>query len=156
MSTNLRIIGLLLASALLATACKQDEPAAAATEAATVPAPTLADASAPVVTPEPAAPVTLGPDSPIWFEPAALSSCGKGAVVLVHWNAVGHPGVSTVKVMIAGKDGKEILFATTGVANQKQTGAWAIAGTEVVVRDANSDAELARAAIPAGPCETGG
>lgn len=148
----------LMASIALATACGEQPTAPAATSAPPA-ASATAEASAPAASEIPApAPVvaepTLGPDSPIWFEPQALSECGKGEIVTVHWNAGGFPGVRTVEVSVSGKDGAEMLFAATGVENQKQTGPWALAGTEFILRDQATKKELQRARIPSAPCAT--
>lgn len=132
----------------------------AACSPAADPAPEAANATPAAVSdaPPPPAPVPAEPvitqDSPIWFEPAALSECGKGEVVTVHWNGAGFPGVKTVEVSVAGKEGAETLFATTGVVNQKQTGPWAMAGSEFVLRDADTKVELQRTKVPGSPCTT--
>lgn len=145
MNKKLFALALLVSLAFAAGCGKQPaEPAQEnASAASDIPAP------APV-----AAEPTLGPDSPIWFEPQALSECGKGEVVTVHWNAASFPGVTTVEVSVAGKDGTETLFAATGVANQKQTGPWAQAGTEFVLRNQADKKELQRTRVPSAPCTT--
>lgn len=141
-------LALLIALAALLSAC--DRQAAAPATPAAEPAP-VADA------PPPPAPVAAEPvitqDSPIWFEPVAISDCSKGEVLTVHWNASGFPGVKTVEVSVSGKEGAETLFATTGVVQQKDTGPWALAGTEFVLRDAATKAELQRTKVPGAPCE---
>lgn len=139
-----------LAVALLLAACNRQAEAPPAAAPAAAPAP-VADA------PPPPAPVVaapeITPDSPIWFEPGSISECSKGEVLTVHWNAAGFPGVKTVEVSVAGKEGAEILFATAGVVQQKDTGTWALAGTEFVLRDAATKAELQRTKVPGAPCE---
>jgi len=150
---NRNIIGAIFiaTSTLLASGCSSPadpQDTAAASEAAPVAAPEI-PAPAPV-----AAPVVFTKDSPIWFEPEALSECAKGEVAIVHWNAAGFPGVSTVEVSIANATGEETLFAATGVVNQKETGPWARGGTEFVLRDKATSNELARAKLPSLPCET--
>lgn len=152
---NRNIIGAIFiaTSTLLASGCTspadpQDAPAPATSEVAPAVEPEI-PAPAPV-----AAPVVITKDSPIWFEPDALSECAKGEVAIVHWNAAGFPGVSTVEVSIANATGEETLFAATGVVNQKETGPWARGGTEFVLRDKATSNELARAKLPSLPCET--
>jgi hypothetical protein len=146
---NRNIIGAIFiaTSTLLASGCSSPADPASS-EAAPVAAPEI-PAPAPV-----AAPVVITKDSPIWFEPEALSECAKGEVAMVHWNAAGFPGVSTVEVSIANATGEEILFAATGVVNQKETGPWARGGTEFVLRDKATSNELARTKLPSLPCET--
>lgn len=140
---------LLLAIAAGLSACNRQPDAPAAPAADT-------GVAAPADAPPAPAPVAAEPaitqDSPIWFEPAAVSECSKGDVVTVHWNASSFPGVTTVSVGVAGKEGAETLFATTGVVQQKATGPWALAGTEFVLRDAKTNAELQRTKVPGAPC----
>ena len=138
---------LLLAIAAGLSACDRQANAPAA-PAATAPA--VADAP-PAPAPVPAEAV-ITQDSPIWFEPASVSECSKGDVVTVHWNASGFPGVATVEISVAGKEGADTLFATTGVIQQKDTGPWALAGTEFVMRDAATHTELQRTKVPSAPC----
>ena len=137
------ILSLAIGLALSACNRQPDAPAAAA------PAASLDAPPAPAPVPVEA---TITQDSPIWFEPATVSECSKGDVVTVHWDGSRFPGVATVEVSVAGKEGADTLFAITGVANQKQTGPWALAGTEFVMRDAATKAELQRTKVPGAPC----
>ena len=149
-----KIIGAILVatSTLFVSACtKSPEPEATPAPVAKVASPAAAEIPAPAPV---AAPVLISKDSPIWFEPEAISECAKAEVAKVHWNAAGFPGVTTVEVLIANADGKEILFAATGVVNEKETGPWARGGTEFILRDKANSTELARAKIPSLPCET--
>jgi hypothetical protein len=148
------IIGAILVATitLFASACSkapESEGTQAPVAESASPTPSEIPAPAPV-----AAPVLISKDSPIWFEPEAISECAKAETAKVHWNAAGFPGVTTVEVLIADSDGKEILFAATGVINEKQTGPWARGGTEFILRDKATSTELARAKIPSLPCET--
>ena len=149
MNNKLLSLALLVSIALVAACGKQ--PATPADTESTADASASASSEIPPPAPVEAEP-TLGPDSPIWFEPQALSECGKGEVVTVHWNAGRFPGVRTVEVSVSGKDGVETLFAATGVENQKQTGPWALAGTEFILRDQATKKELQRTRVPAAPC----
>jgi hypothetical protein len=148
---NLRnSLALSLALAASLSACDRQAAAPGPAAPAAAPAP-VADAPPPPA-PVAAAPV-ITPDSPIWFEPAAISECSKGEVLTVHWNASGLSGVKTVEVSVAGKEGAETLFATAGVVQQKTTGPWALAGTEFVLRDAATKDELQRTKVPGAPCD---
>lgn len=145
-------LALLIALGTLLSACNREA------EAPVAPAPAPASApEAPVAGAlPPPAPVAAEPviteDSPIWFEPASISECSKGEAITVHWNAAGFPGVKTIEISVAGKDG-DTLFATAGAVQSKQTGPWALAGTEFVLRDAAAKTELQRTRVPAAPCE---
>lgn len=146
MNTKMLAFALLTATAIIAGCGKQP---ASETSTAAAPAASEIPPPAPVV----AEPV-ITQDSPIWFEPERVSDCSKGEVLTVHWNASSFPGVSVVEISVAGKDGAEALFASTGVINQKQTGPWALAGTEFVLRDQATKQELQRTRVPSTPCAT--
>jgi hypothetical protein len=138
--------------ALVGVAC-QKEPettSVAATPSAEAPAD---QATAPAVAPPVEAAPVITKDSPIWFEPEAISECAKDEKAMVHWNAGGFPGVVTVKVAIVTKPDEETVFAVTGVVNQKETGPWIRGGTEFVLRDNANGTELARAKVPSIPCQ---
>lgn len=141
------------ALALIAGCDRSPAPAPAVTP----PAPVAAAASvavpaAAVVPAAPAEPV-ITKDSPIWFEPEALSSCAQGQKVTVHWNAASFPGVKTVKINVPAEAGQEGTFAVAGVVGEKETGPWARGGGEFILRDAATDAELNRTRLPSLPCE---
>ena len=149
---NRRLALLLVATGalVLAAACSRQPdttPALAppATTVAPAPVATVAVAAVPA---EPA----ITKDSPIWFEPEAMSSCAKGQTIVVHWNAASFPGVRTVKVNVPGEGDQEGTFAVAGVVGQKETGPWARGGGEFILRDAANDAELNRTRIPSLPC----
>lgn len=148
-----KIIGALLVatSMLFVSACtKTPEPEATPAPVTDVAPPVAPEIPAPAPV---AAPVLITKDSPIWFEPEAISECAKAQVAKIHWNAAGFPGVTTVEVLITNADGEETLFAATGVVNEKETGPWARGGTEFILRDKATSTELARAKIPSLPCE---
>lgn len=135
--------------ALLTTACDQKSattpvPAAPAVVAETPAAP-AAEAVEPAV-------AVITQDSPIWFDPEALSSCAP-AIATVHWNATSFPGVKTAKVGIPMGDGTEGTFALAAAIGEKQTGNWARGGAEFILRDGSTDVELARAVYPSLPCD---
>ena len=138
-----RNAGLVLALFAL-VACSDKAPAPPATEASAAPTP-----AASVVA---AVPASVPADSPIQFEPASLSDCGSGEVVMVRWDASRYPGVSSVKVLVNNGEGGENLFAATGVTDQKETGVWTRAGSEFILRNNDNDAELARVKVPGTPC----
>ena len=145
-----RLVFTLAFTAILASAAgcsrQSEAPQAVAPSAAEPAAGTSVAAAA-------AAEPAITKDSPIWFEPEALSSCQTAQVVVVHWNAGSFPGVLTAKVTVPGAPGKdEGVFAVAGAVGQKETGPWARAGGEFVLRDAATNAELHRARIPSLPC----
>ena len=143
----------LAASAILLSACGKGPDQAA--PAGAQPAP-VAGVPAQPAAPAPAAaqgPITQ--DSPIWFEPASVSTCdGTPAVTgVVHWNASSFPNVTTVQVTMPAGEGKpDGMFAVSANVGQKETGPWLEAGTEFVLRDNANGAELARAKMPGTPC----
>lgn len=147
----------LAASAMFLSACnkapEQPAPADAAAPVATAPA------TGPVQPAGTAAPATadapITKDSPIWFEPESISTCpGTPAVTgVVHWNASSFPNVTTVQLTMPAGDGKpEGMFTVSANVGQKETGPWLEAGTEFVLRDNATGAELARAKVPGEPC----
>lgn len=118
---------------------------------------TPVSSSAPVAAPEPAAtsettPAASATGARIWFEPAALKSCGKGQSVTVHWDASAVAGVRRVEVKPVALD-KETVFVYSGVTGSKPTGNWVKAGAEFVLRNRAGGAELARAKVASLPCE---
>lgn len=137
--------------ALLASGC--DKPAA------TTPAPAAPSGAAEmapateVVAASPATPAAIIQDSPIWFEPEALSSCAKDQEAVIHWNASMFPGVTTVKIATPSEEGEEAVFAVAGNVNQKEAGSWVRGGTVFIMRDNADDTELARAEYPTLPCK---
>lgn len=95
---------------------------------------------------------TPTPTQGIWFEPGSLSECGAGTdVVSVAWDVTGMSDAAAVRVLIPG-DGSEELFAETGPQGSKETGPWMHAGSTMVVRDATTGAEIARATVGGIPC----
>lgn len=138
-----RNAGLVFALLVLA-ACSDKAPAPSASPAGDAPAASASTAAAAVA--------SVPADSPIQFEPASLSDCGTGDVVKVRWDASRYPGVSSVKVLVNNGEGGENLFAATGVTDEKETGAWARAGSEFILRNNDNDAELARVKVPGTPC----
>lgn len=145
----------LAASAMLLAGCGkgQEQPAAeAGTQAAATPAAAAAPSqAAPAATAE----ATITKDSPIWFEPESISTCpGTPAVTgVVHWNAAGFPNVTTVQLTMPAGEGKpDGMFTVSANVGQKETGPWLEAGTEFVLRDNATGAELARAKVPGEPC----
>jgi len=89
--------------------------------------------------------------STIWLDPAAVSSCGAGQIVTVHWNARGLPNVRTVEVRPL-KDGKEGMFAKAGATGSKVTGAWMHPGVVIILRNGADESELGRATAGSVPC----
>lgn len=128
------------------------EPAAAAATAEATPAAPATPAPGPAQAAEP----VITKDSPIWFEPASVSTCpGTAPVVgVVHWNASAFTDVTTVQVTMPAGEGKaDGMFAVSANVGQKETGPWLAAGTEFVLRDNANGAELARAKMPGAPCQ---
>jgi hypothetical protein len=142
----------LAASAILLSACgKGQEPAAPADTQAAAAAAATPTAAAPA----PAADAPITKNSAIWFEPESISTCpGTPAVTgVVHWNASSFPNVTTVQLTMPAGEGKpEGMFTVSANVGQKDTGPWLEAGTEFVLRDNATGAELARAKVPGEPC----
>jgi hypothetical protein len=115
--------------------------------AATTPAPVATPATSPAVTARPAKPA-----GPIWFEPSALSTCGKSQKVTVAWNVRKLPDVKQVNIMAVKKDGTEVLFATGGFRGSRETGPWMRGGSAMILRATGTGAELGRATIDPLPC----
>ena len=150
MNLKLRLgLSTLAIIAILATGCEQKS---ATTAVPAAPAPVAETPAAPVSAPAEPAVAVITQDSPIWFDPEALSSC-EGAIATVHWNASSFPGVKTAKVGIPNGDGTEGTFAFAASVGEKETGKWARGGAEFILRDGSTDAELARAVYPSLPCE---
>jgi hypothetical protein len=146
-----RLSAILLAASLAACAPSPPAPDAGAS---TAPAPAEAAATAPAGTP--ATTTAAAPKAEhgaLWFEPAALSACGAGKdVATVSWDATGFPGVTAIKVIALEKGGLEGNFAAAGNTGSKQSGPWMHAGTTMVLRDAATGKELARAVMGSVPC----
>lgn len=139
------VLGLLL-SLFGLTACG---PGSGSTDQAPAPAVSPSTTTAaPAATPEPPA----KPMGAIWFEPAALSACGKPEKVVVHWDARAFPDVKAVDIMGVKKDGTEALFLAAGRRGERETGAWMRGGSEMILRNKASGDELARAQIERLPC----
>jgi len=109
-------------------------------------APNATPAAPAAVTPPPAK-----PRGPIWFEPSALSTCGKSVKVTVSWS-VRAPEVKQVNIMAVKKDGTETLFGSAGRYGSKETGPWMRGGSEMVLRNKTDGAELGRAKVDSLPC----
>lgn len=139
------VLGLLLSSFGL-TACGPGSGSTDQPPALSVSPPTTA--SVPAATSEPAA----KPKGAIWFEPAALSTCGKPEKVVVHWDARPFPEVKAVDIMGVKKDGTETLFLAAGRRGERETGAWMRGGSEMILRNKANGDELARTQIESLPC----
>lgn len=111
-------------------------------------APTVAAAATPAaVTPPPAK-----AHGPIWFEPSALSACGKPEKAIVHWTVGKDSDVKEVNIMGVRKDGTEVLFSSGGRYGTKETGAWMRGGSEMVLHAKATGAELGRVKMDSLPC----
>lgn len=137
-----------VAATCLLAACEAPKGAAEMKAEATANEASAANAASAVAAD---APVTR--ESPIWFEPEAVSSCAKDFVGTVHWNASSFPGVQTAQLTLPGADGVEGVFALSANVGEKETGPWMRGGMEVVLRDGETKRELHRARLPSLPCQ---
>jgi len=142
------VLFLALATVAL-TACGNNPPPPADT-AATTPA-----ATAPATTPAPApAAAPAAVTTHLWLEPAGLRVCDKTPQSLtVFWDARGLPSKGAVSLSVLGAGGKEKTFLTAGRVGKKDTGAWMVPGSTIVLRAKDTNAELARARVKPIACE---
>ena len=139
------VLFIALASTLL-VACNNPAPPPAA-----APAPT---AAAPAPTTPVAAPAPVALANPIWFEPAGLRVCDKTPqAVTVFWDARGVQSKGAIELKVVGAKGKESSFAVVGRVGKKDTGAWMVPGSAIVMRSQADGTELARARIKPIACE---
>jgi hypothetical protein len=139
------VLFIAVASTLL-VACNQPAPPPAATTAPVAVAPV----AAPVATPAPAAAAAI----PLWFEPAGLRTCDKTPqAVTVFWDARGLPSKGAIELKVVGAKGKESSFAVVGRVGKKDTGAWMVPGSAIVMRSQADGSELARARIKPLACD---
>lgn len=131
--------GLFLCAFLLA-ACGQ-RPGSAEVQTSQAPAKA-------VPAPAPAAATKM-----LWFAPNALPACGPATqVVRVNWDLSSKPEVASVEIRVVENGAPEGLFARTSPVGNKDTGPWMHAGSTMLVRDAATGAELARATMGSIPC----
>ncbi len=89
----------------------------------------------------------------IWFEPSALSACGRPEKLTVYWDARSYQGVKTIDIYVVNMEKTERLFLSAGRAGSRESGAWMRVGSKMIMRDKATGAELAHATVGNIPCE---
>lgn len=95
---------------------------------------------------------TIAEQRLFWFEPAALSACGKPTKVVINWDTTSLAGIGAVEIIAIGAKGKERAFLVGGRSGSRETGEWMQAGSQMILRNKADGTELARARVGSIPC----
>lgn len=71
---------------------------------------------------------------------------------MVHWDARPFEGVKTVDIVAVNGASKEVLFLSAGRTDNRESGQWMRAGSQMIMRNKIDGTEVARATVDSTPC----
>jgi hypothetical protein len=88
------------------------------------------------------------------IDPVEMKACDKTPrVATLKWDASSVPGLQSVEVWMSNPNKEPKLFMRAKTSGEKQTGAWIIAGSSIILKNHADGTEIARTDVRSIPCE---
>lgn len=88
------------------------------------------------------------------IDPAEMRACDKTPrIATLSWDASSVPDLQGVEIWMSNPNKQPKLFMRAKTVDQKQTGAWIIAGSSISLKNRADGVEIARTEVRSIPCE---